>query len=203
MGDFAGCFALLLHLEGLQALDFHHEVESLLLIDPVLLKSFLLLLLPVTDSDYFGVEHHLVHVFDIVVLFVEHLLGLGQQGVVLVRLSLLVFSLGNFGLTSLVHLKHAGFASLSLVTVGVTYLGGGHLLIFLLSQQSALLNLLFLSLNLGTALDAVELVLGKDNGVALLAGLALAANGAQLVLREHSCACGALRALVFVVACNG
>ena len=66
---------LKLGLDCLEALDFHHHVESLLLLDPVLLEDLVLVELPLADGPDFRGQHHLVHVLHIVVVFVHLLLS--------------------------------------------------------------------------------------------------------------------------------
>ena len=105
--------ALLLELEGLESLDFHHQIKALLLFNPLLLKALGLLELAVTDGHDLGVQHHLIHLFDIIVLFVHHLLGLGKEGVSLVLLDLLLLAEGHLGCALFVQLKHALLAGLS------------------------------------------------------------------------------------------
>lgn len=63
-------FALLLFLQHLEPLDLHHEVQLLLLGDPLLLQHLVLFELLVADGHHLGVEHHLVHVLDVVELLV-------------------------------------------------------------------------------------------------------------------------------------
>ena len=64
-------------LKDLESLNFHHEVELLLLLDPFLLESLILLQLLVSDSDNLGVKDHLVHLLDIIKVIILPLLGLG------------------------------------------------------------------------------------------------------------------------------
>lgn len=64
---------MLLLLSGLKALEsfnLHHKVELLLFIDPFLLQALVFFQLLVPDRDDFGVQHHLVHVLDVVQLFI-------------------------------------------------------------------------------------------------------------------------------------
>lgn len=68
--------ALILSLQCLQTLDFHHEIKAFLLIDPVGFEVLVLLKLLVTDGDNLGVEGHLIHVLDIVMFFIKLLLSL-------------------------------------------------------------------------------------------------------------------------------
>jgi hypothetical protein len=84
--------ALFLELERLQSLDFHHEIEAFLFFDPLLLESFGLIELSVTDCDDLRVQHHLVHVLNIIVVLVEHLLGLGEEAVCLFLVDNLLLS---------------------------------------------------------------------------------------------------------------
>lgn len=96
-----------LHFERLESFDLHHDVQSLLLFDPLRLQSLGLLLLLVSDGHDLAVKHHLVHVLHIVVLLVKHLLGLSQQGLVLLLLQLLVLGRRDLVAPVLVHLDHA------------------------------------------------------------------------------------------------
>ena len=86
LGSLALDLTLLLELKGFQTLNLHHEVEALLFFDPLLFEALGLLELAVADCDNLGVEHHLIHVLDIVMLLVHHLLSLGEE-----TLSLLFF----------------------------------------------------------------------------------------------------------------
>ena len=68
-------FTLILCLEGLQALNFHHDVQAFLLGNPLRLQLFVLFELLVSNRNDIGIEYHLVHVLDIIKLFIK--LGLG------------------------------------------------------------------------------------------------------------------------------
>merc|ERR1719174_690546 len=73
--------ALLVHLQRLQALDLHHHVQLALLLFLLLLDVPLLLDLGVADGDDLRVEHHLVHVLNVIHLLVQRLLGLLEHAV--------------------------------------------------------------------------------------------------------------------------
>ena len=79
LGFLSKAFPFVLGLEGLEPLDFHHQVKALLLIDPFGLELLVLLQLLVPHSHNLRVKRHLVHVFHIIVLLVELLLGFGQE----------------------------------------------------------------------------------------------------------------------------
>jgi len=75
---FAADLAVFLLLEVLQTLNLHHEVKLFLFADPLGFECLTLDELLVTDGDDFGVQDHLVHLLDIVLLFVHQSLGLSQ-----------------------------------------------------------------------------------------------------------------------------
>lgn len=70
LGLDSGLLFLLSGLKALESFDLHHQVELLLFIDPFLLQALVLLKLLVSDRDDFRIQHHLVHVLDVVQLFV-------------------------------------------------------------------------------------------------------------------------------------
>jgi len=145
-------FALIFSLEGLQALDFHHEIEAFLLRDPFAFEVFVLCKLLVTHGYDLGVEGHLVHVLDIVVLFIELLLGLGKES--FCPLVLFNFNLCRWQLrsTGAVHLHHLCFTSL----------GGSLLLSLLLLVNSPRLLGLLLGRNLSLLAHALEVRRSND-----------------------------------------
>jgi len=71
----------MLSLDRLQPFYLHHHVKSLLFIDPVLLEILVLLQLLISDSIDLRCQHHGVHVLHVVIVLVQLVLGLGQQGV--------------------------------------------------------------------------------------------------------------------------
>jgi hypothetical protein len=64
-----------LFLKDLESLNFHHKVKLLLLLDPFLLKSLILLQLLVSNRDNLRVKDHLIHLLDIIKVIVLPLLG--------------------------------------------------------------------------------------------------------------------------------
>lgn len=116
LGLLALDLALLLELEGLESLDLHHEVKALLLLNPLLLEALGLLELPVSDGDDLGVEHHLVHVLHVIVVLVEHLLGLGEESVGLFLVDDLLLGGGHLECALLIEVEHPLLSGL----------GGGH-----------------------------------------------------------------------------
>jgi hypothetical protein len=72
-------FSLLLVFQTLESLNFHHQVQTLLLSTVLLLKALLLFQLPISDGHTLSVNHHLVHVFHIVLLLVQLSLCLFQN----------------------------------------------------------------------------------------------------------------------------
>mmetsp|Transcript_1964 Transcript_1964/g.2908 ORF Transcript_1964/g.2908 Transcript_1964/m.2908 type:complete len:345 (+) Transcript_1964:237-1271(+) len=113
-GSMLPLIALFFLLEDLKTFDFHHKVELLLLIHPLVFELFVLLDLLVADGDDLSVEHHLVHVLHVVHFAVQLLLGFRQQGLGLVLFSLLELSGFDFLSPLLVELLHLGFAGLRL-----------------------------------------------------------------------------------------
>lgn len=176
--------ALLLQLERLESFDLHHEVEALLLFNPLLLETLGLIKLAVADRHHLRVKHHLVHVLHVVVVLVHHLLGLRQQTLRLFLIYQLLLSRRHLVRTLLVQLNHALLSGL----------GSSHGRILLFFEESSLLNLLLFRLNLGGGLHAIELILIDDYGLAFLAFLGLLSDISQLLLGQgHSTsACGFL-----------
>ena len=76
--QFAPLLTLILLLEILKSFNLHHKIELLLFLDPLLLKSDVFFKLLVPDRSHFGIEHHLIHVLDIILLFVKLHLCLGK-----------------------------------------------------------------------------------------------------------------------------
>ena len=77
-----GCppfFSFLLLLKLLEPLDLHHEIKFFLLFYILLLELLILLKLLVPNCNDFGVHHFLIHVFDIVLLFIKLLLSSGEE----------------------------------------------------------------------------------------------------------------------------
>lgn len=109
---FAANLAVFLFLEVLQALDFHHEVELLLFSDPFFLEFLTFDELLVTDGDNFGVEDHLVHLLNVVLLFVHEGLGLGEKGLNTFHVFGLLLSRRKSRSTGSVVNLHIGFASM-------------------------------------------------------------------------------------------
>lgn len=71
--------AVVLLLQRFESLDFHHEVQLFLLLDKFLFQLLVLLDLFVTDGNDFRVETNLIHLLHIIELFVELLLGSGEE----------------------------------------------------------------------------------------------------------------------------
>ena len=135
----AGGLSLLVQLEVLQSLNLHHEVKFLLLLEIFFLETLVFLLLLVSDGDNLAVEHHLVHVLHIIVLFIDHLLGLREKRLGFLGGLDVGRSRRNLGSALSVVLLHSGLARLVL---------SEHLL-FLLAHDLSLLYFLFTGLNLG------------------------------------------------------
>lgn len=79
LGLDAESLALVLGLERLQTLNLHHEVESFLFVEPLLLELLVFLELLVANGDDLGVQSHLVHVLHVVVLLIKLLLSFGEE----------------------------------------------------------------------------------------------------------------------------
>lgn len=108
-------FAFLSYFKSLEPLNFHKQVELLLLFDPLLLEHLVLLKLLVPYGNDFRVEDHLVHVLHIVKLFIELSLSFAQNTGVFLPLRDLGLSGHHFLLPLTVHLLHARFSFLGLL----------------------------------------------------------------------------------------
>jgi hypothetical protein len=104
-----------------------------------LLQNFVFLELSVANSHDLRVQNHLVHVLDIVNLFVDLVLRLGKNSLLLLFVFSLKYSWLQFCLPFLIHVDHASLASLSLY----------QLLFFLLVLNFSGEHRLFLCLNFG------------------------------------------------------
>lgn len=175
-------FALVFSLEGLQTLNFHHQVKTFLFLAPLCLKDFVLIKLLVTHGNYLGVKGHLVHVFDIVVLLVHLFLSVGEQ--TLGTLILLQLDLGwwQFRGTGLIHGLHARLACLGLSL----------LLSLLLLIDALLLGGVFLADDNSCSPHASNVCLGDNSGftrgIVLLGGFAVdvGAHLSQVVVVHNS-----------------
>ena len=137
---------LILSLEGLQALNFHHDVQAFLLGDPLSFQLFVLFELLVPHSDDLGIQCHLVHVLHVVVLLIELRLGLGEETFGLLVLLNLDLSGWQLGASVAVHLYHLLLAGLS----------SGLLLGLLLFHDLLLLLLLLIGLDLRRCLHTSD-----------------------------------------------
>ena len=70
--------------DRLEPLDLHHQIKSLLLLDPVLLQASILLQLFVSNCVDSRCHDHSVHVLNIVIIFVHLVLSLGKKRVLAV-----------------------------------------------------------------------------------------------------------------------
>lgn len=102
--------AFFFDFEHLESLNLHHEVEFLLLFNPLLLETLILLKLLVSDGNDLGVEHHLVHVLDIVKVFIHAFLSLAQQRLRLILFFNLPLSWCNLLSSCGIHLHHFGLS---------------------------------------------------------------------------------------------
>lgn len=89
VNDFAGTFAssnlaldltILLCLDILKTFDLHHGVKSLLLVHPLLFENQVLSKLLIANGVHLGVHHQCVETLNVVLIFVELLLGFGKHG---------------------------------------------------------------------------------------------------------------------------
>jgi len=172
---FAANLAVFLFLEVLQALDFHHEVELLLFSDPFFLEFLTFDELLVTDGDNFGVEDHLVHLLNIVLLFVHESLGLGEKGLNTFHVFGLLLSRGESRSTGSVVNLHVGFTSV----------GASTRLFQLRLSKSGILLLLFSRDDLAGVSDSVELSLSDDGAVSLLTESSLASDRSDFFHVDH------------------
>mmetsp|Transcript_25379 Transcript_25379/g.59027 ORF Transcript_25379/g.59027 Transcript_25379/m.59027 type:complete len:300 (+) Transcript_25379:384-1283(+) len=65
---------LFIHLQSLEPLDFHHCIKLAFLLLLFRLHLPLLLDLRIAYRDHLGVQHHLVHVLDVIHVLIDHLL---------------------------------------------------------------------------------------------------------------------------------
>ena len=80
-GSYFSLFSLLFNLYLLEPLNLHHDIQSLLLLNVVLLEHLVLLQLLVPDGDDLGKHHFHVHVLHVVVLLVQLLLRSREHAV--------------------------------------------------------------------------------------------------------------------------
>ena len=71
LGVLALGLPLFLVLQAFQPLNFHHQVQALLLSPVLVFQTFLFFQLSVSDCDTLRIDHHLIHVFHIILLFVQ------------------------------------------------------------------------------------------------------------------------------------
>ena len=128
---FTAGLAVFLFLEILQALNLHHEVKLLLLAYPFFLELLRLDELLVADGNHFGVEYHLVHFLDIVLLFVHEGLGLGQESFDALHIDGLLCSRRQSGSTEVVVTFHGSLTSV-VASTGLFQLGLSESLMLLL-----------------------------------------------------------------------
>jgi len=158
-------------LENLESFDFHHKIQLLLFLYPLLLKSLILFKLLVTNCDNLCVEDHLVHLLDIIKLIIKLLLRLGQKGLILSHLVLLLRCGLHFLSSSLVHFDHLFLLCFRL--------GKGSS--FLLIGQSLFLQELVFGFDSGGVLDSIQVIFSDDYGVVLVVLFSLLSDGSQLV----------------------
>ena len=73
-------------LNCFKTLDFHHHIESLLLLDPVLLEDAVLFQLLITHRHNLRLQHELVHSLDVIVALINCGLNIGHKWIVIVCL---------------------------------------------------------------------------------------------------------------------
>ena len=149
-------FTLILCLEGLQALDFHHDIETFLFSEPFTLQLLVFFELFVPDGHDFGVKGHLIHKFHVIMFLIHRCLGSGEQS--FSALILLDFDLSErqFACSSLILFLHpllAGFGELLL------------LLLLFLSNFVILLDLIGTN-NHSALFDASDVSCGQDSSSA-------------------------------------
>ena len=105
-------FSFLLFFEYFQALNLHHQIKLLLLLDVLCLKFFILLELFVSNGDNLRVQDHLVHVLNVIEIIIHFLLSLRSEIVVLGGLAFLPLSWLNFFSSFGIHFEHLSFFSL-------------------------------------------------------------------------------------------
>jgi hypothetical protein len=124
-------------------------------------------------------------VLNIIVVFVEHLLRLGEQALSFIFLDELLLCSRHLLSPFLVQIEHALLASLS----------GGHCRLLLLFEKFPLLGFGLLGLDASCALHTLEFVLLNDDGLGLQPLLGLLADISELLLGERT------RLLLLCVAC--
>ena len=113
--------ASLVEVERLEPLNLHHDVQPALLLSRLSLDVLLLLELRVPDGHALAVEHHLVHVLDLVELLVEERLRarLGHLGSHRLELFALRAKLGSDGAAGGLRGEHALLARLGRLSLRV------------------------------------------------------------------------------------
>jgi hypothetical protein len=121
-------------------------------------------------------------VLDIIVIFVEHLLSLGEETISFVLVDDLLLCGWHLECSLFIEVEHS-----LLSCFGCCH---GGFLLFL--EKASLLDLSLLGLDLGCRLHALELVLLDNGGLGFLAFFGLLADVAQLLLGECSSTAGLL-----------
>lgn len=164
-----------LHFEAFQTFDFHHEIEFFLFFDPFALELFVFFELFVTDGHDFRVEHHLVHVFHVVELFIKLSLCFRKDTNILISLGLL--NIIGLNLSSALSIKshHSLFTCFRFLLSGF----------LLFASKSSSHLLLLMSLDLGGALNTVHFVLCNHSGLVGWLLLNFLADGAEHIGRYN------------------
>ena len=103
-------FSLLLFLKNFQSLNLHHQIKFLLFINPLLLQSFVLLKLFVSNCHNFWIQNHLVHLFHIIHFFIKFFLSFWKKGLILWILNFLMVRWLHFLGSLSIHLLHFYFS---------------------------------------------------------------------------------------------
>lgn len=180
---FASHCSILLHpvsifflLERLETLNFHHDIHFLLLFDVFTLQDLGLLKLLISHSDNLRVEHHLVHLLNIVKLFIQEHLSSRQEAVCSLLLFNSEFTWWCFQLSHFI--MHYELILTWLWGLSHGFLHGTHCL--------RLLKLLVRCLHNHWTLNPLKLIIGNDNSIALQARLCLASEVSQLMDRDDA-----------------
>jgi len=127
-------FFFLSFFDSLQSVNFNHKILLLLFVNNVGFDHLLLIELLVSDGNYFSIHDHFVEIFDIISVFISHVIGSCENHFSFFSLLLLLFIFWNIFLLLLSNSKHSLFFGNS----------SGKLFLFLFFINSFLLKLFFL-----------------------------------------------------------
>lgn len=100
-------FSLFEQLKGFKPFDFHHQIQFLLLLLPLLLQTLVFFQLLVSNSDYFAVQHHLIHLLYVFFILIQQMLSLVQYRLFLFCILNFLLSHRKFSQSCCIHLNHS------------------------------------------------------------------------------------------------